>query len=92
MSRTYQGVDRYTKIALYIGNEDWNIGLELCGGMQHLACKTNYFIERIFPLIQRLCCRGESIPMEKSEILPEVTGLIAEIMKKTQPNENSLRH
>jgi hypothetical protein len=61
VGRTYQGVDGYTPIAAYIGNEGWNIGLELRAGTQHSACETNYFLERVFPRIQRLCCRGESV-------------------------------
>ena len=32
VSRTYQGVDGYTPIALYLGNEGWNLGLELRAG------------------------------------------------------------
>lgn len=55
VSRTYQGVDGYTPIALYLGNEGWNIGLELRAGSHHSALETEYFLERTFPRLERLC-------------------------------------
>jgi len=55
VSRTYQGVDGYTPIALYLGNEGWNIGLELRAGSHHSALETDYFLERAFPRLERLC-------------------------------------
>jgi len=54
VKRTYQGFDGYTPIAGYIGNEGWNIGLELRPGSQHSARETEYFYERLFPRIERL--------------------------------------
>jgi hypothetical protein len=54
VSRTYQGFDGYTPIAGYLGNEGWNIGLELRPGSRHSACETHYFYERLFPRIERL--------------------------------------
>lgn len=54
VGRTYQGVDGYTPIAAYLGNEGWNIGLELRPGVQHSAAETHYFLERIFPRAERL--------------------------------------
>jgi hypothetical protein len=55
VSRTYQGGDGYTPIALYLGNEGWNIGLELRPGSHHSGRKTEYFLERVFPRLERLC-------------------------------------
>lgn len=55
VSRTYQGVDGYTPIAAYLGNEGWNIGLELRAGKQHSAFETDHFLERVFPRLERLC-------------------------------------
>lgn len=55
VSRTYQGVDGYTPVALYVGNEGWNIGLELRAGSHHSALETEYFLERTFPRLERLC-------------------------------------
>jgi len=51
---TYQGVDGYTPIAAYLGNEGWCIGLELRPGVQHAARDTAYFLERILPRAVRL--------------------------------------
>ena len=61
VGRTYQGVDGYTPVAAYIGNEGWNIGLELRAGVQHSASDTDNFMERVFPRVQRLCHRGEHV-------------------------------
>ncbi len=55
VSRTYQGVDGYTPIALYLGNEGWNLGLELRAGSHHSALETEYFFERAFPRLRRVC-------------------------------------
>jgi hypothetical protein len=54
VSRTYQGIDGYTPIAAYLGNEGWNLGLELRPGKQHSAAETHFFLERLFSKIERL--------------------------------------
>jgi hypothetical protein len=54
VGRTYQGVDGYTPIAAYLGNEGWNIALELRPGVQHSASETHYTLERIFVRVERL--------------------------------------
>lgn len=54
VTRTYQGFDGYAPITGYIGNEGWNLGLELRPGAQHSASETEYFYERLFPRIERL--------------------------------------
>jgi hypothetical protein len=46
-------VDGYTPIAAYLGNEGWCIGLELRPGVQHSACETHYFLERVLPKTAR---------------------------------------
>jgi hypothetical protein len=61
VSRTYQGFDGYTPIAAYLGNEGWNIGLELRPGSRHSACETQYFYERAFPRIERLTKPDQSV-------------------------------
>ena len=50
VSRTYQGVDGYTPIAAYLGNEGWNIGLKLRAGSRHCA-----FVPRIERLVAHRC-------------------------------------
>jgi hypothetical protein len=69
VSRTYQGFDGYTPIAAYLGNEGWNIGLELRPGAQHSARKTEYFYERVFPRLERL------VPAHQPVLLREDSGL-----------------
>jgi len=61
VGRTYQGVDGYTPIAAYLGNEGWNIGLELRPGVQHSASETGYFLERIFPRAERLVAPEQAV-------------------------------
>ena len=68
VSRTYQGIDGYTPIAAYLGNEGWNIGLELRSGCQHSALETHYFYERLFPRLTRL------VPPEMPVLLREDSG------------------
>ena len=68
VSRTCQGFDGYTPIAAYLGNEGWNIGLELRPGSQHSARETDYFYERVFPRIERL------VPAQQPVLLREDSG------------------
>ncbi len=61
VGRTYQGVDGYAPIAAYLGNEGWNIGLELRPGVQHSALETEYFLERILPRAERLVAPDQAV-------------------------------
>jgi hypothetical protein len=61
VSRTYRGFDGYTPIAAYLGNEGWNIGLELRPGAQHSARETEYFYERVIPRIERLVTADQPV-------------------------------
>jgi hypothetical protein len=61
VSRTYQDFDGYTPIAAYLGNEGWGVGLELRPGSRHSAFETEYFLERVFPCVERLVARGEKV-------------------------------
>jgi hypothetical protein len=61
VSRTYQGVDGYTSIALCLGNEGWSLGLELRAGSHHSALETGYFLERAFPRLERLCASDAKV-------------------------------
>lgn len=72
VSRTYQGVDGYTPIAAYLGNEGWNIGLELRAGSQHSAFEADRFLERIFPRIERLVT--QRCPAEAKVLLRQDSG------------------
>lgn len=61
VSRTYQSVDGYTPIALYLGNDGWNVGLERRARSHHSALETEYFLERAFPLRERLCPKNAHV-------------------------------
>jgi len=61
VSRTYQGVDGYTPIAAYLGNEGWCVALELRPGSQHSALETHYFLERVLPRAQALVARHQAV-------------------------------
>jgi hypothetical protein len=54
VDRTYQGVDGYTPIAAYLGNEGWCLALELRPGSQHSALETHFFLERVLPRAREL--------------------------------------
>ena len=58
VDRTYQGVDGYTPIAAYLGNEGWGLALELRPGSQHSALETHYFLERVLPRAHELAPAG----------------------------------
>jgi len=58
VSRTYQGVDGYTPIAAYLGNEGWCLALELRPGSQHSALETHFFLERALPRARELVPAG----------------------------------
>jgi hypothetical protein len=61
VGRTYQGVDGYCPIAGYLGNEGWNVGLELRAGAWHCARQTEYFYERAFARVKRLVKPTEAV-------------------------------
>ena len=61
VGRTYQGVDGYTPIAAYLGNEGWCVGLELRPGVQHSALETHYFLERVLPRVRELAAREQAV-------------------------------
>lgn len=61
VSRTYQGVDGYTPIAAYLGNEGWNIGLELRRGSDHSSNNAEPFFEKTFRNTERLLAGKEPV-------------------------------
>jgi hypothetical protein len=63
VGRTYQGIDGYCPIACYLGNEGWNVGLELRAGTRHCASETEYFYERAFPRVKRLVKAAHDVLM-----------------------------
>jgi hypothetical protein len=65
VSRTYQGVDGYTPVAAYLGNEGWCIGLELRPGRWHSSLEIDYFLERLFPRVERLVAPSLAVLLRK---------------------------
>ncbi len=61
VSRTYQGNDGYTPIAAYLGNEGWNIGLELRAGSDHSAKNSAQFFSKAFERSQHLVAGKEPV-------------------------------
>lgn len=61
VSRTYQGVDGYTPIAAYLGNEGGCLALELRPGSQHSALETHYFLERVLPRAEALVAPAQAV-------------------------------
>jgi len=61
VSRTYQGVDGYTPIAAYLGNEGWCVALELRPGSQHSALETHYFLDRVLPRARELVVADQAV-------------------------------
>jgi hypothetical protein len=67
VGRTYQGVDGYTPIAAYLGNEGWSVGLELRSGTHHSALETEYFMERVFPRVRRLMAKRQDAVLWRAD-------------------------
>lgn len=82
VGRTYQGVDGYTPIAAYLGNEGWNIGLELRPGVQHSARETEYFLERIFPRAERLVAPDQAVLLRDDSGFDSARLLFAKAQEK----------
>lgn len=82
VSRTYQGFDGYTPIAAYLGNEGWNIGLELRPGSKHSASETNYFYERLFPRVERLVKADQPVLLRGDSGFDSAELLFAKMQEK----------
>jgi hypothetical protein len=82
VGRTYQGVDGYTPIAAYLGNEGWNIGLELRPGSQHSASETEYFYERLFPRIERLVKADQPVLLREDSGFDSARLLFAKALER----------
>jgi hypothetical protein len=54
VGRTYAGVDGYCPLAAYLGSGGWCLELALRPGTQHSACETEFNLESIIPMAQRL--------------------------------------
>lgn len=82
VGRTYQGVDGYTPIAAYLGNEGWNIGFELRAGTWHSAFETHYFYERLFPRVEQLVPVDEAVLMREDSAFDSAQLLFAKAQER----------
>ncbi len=63
MGRTYAGVDGYCPLAAYLGSHGFCLELALRPGVQHSAAETDFNLERVIPMAQRLSAAGPKAPI-----------------------------
>jgi Transposase DDE domain group 1 len=63
VGRTYAGVDGYCPLAAYLGSFGFCLELALRPGVQHSARETDFNLERVIPLAQRLSAVGPKAPI-----------------------------
>jgi len=63
VGRTYAGVDGYCPLAAYLGSYGFCLELALRPGVQHSTRETDFNLERVIPLAQRLSAAGPKAPI-----------------------------
>jgi len=63
VGRTYAGVDGYCPLAAYLGSHGFCLELALRPGVQHSASESDFNLERIIPMAQRLSAAGPQAPI-----------------------------
>ena len=63
VGRTYAGVDGYCPLAAYLGQHGYCLELALRPGVQHSAKETDFNLERVIPMAQRLSAAGSKAPI-----------------------------
>jgi len=63
VGRTYAGVDGYCPLAAYLGSYGYCLELALRPGVQHSARETDFNLERVVPMAQRLSQRERKAPI-----------------------------
>ena len=58
VGRTYAGVDGYCPLAAYLGSHGFCLELALRPGVQHSASETDFNLQRVIPMAQRLSAAG----------------------------------
>ena len=80
VGRTYAGVDGYCPLAAYLGAHGFCLELALRPGVQHSALETQYNLERVIPMAQRLSAAGPKAPiLVRKDSGFDSTGLMQEI-------------
>jgi hypothetical protein len=62
VGRTYASVDAYCRLVAYLGSHGIYMELALCPGVQHSAAETDFKLERVIPMAQRLSASGPKAP------------------------------
>ena len=63
VGRTYAGVDGYCPLAAYLGSHGFCLELALRPGVQHSASETDFNLQRVIPMAQRLSAQGPKAPL-----------------------------
>lgn len=63
VGRTYAGVDGYCPLAAYLGSHGFCLELALRPGAQHSASESDFNLERVIPMAQRLSAAGPKAPI-----------------------------
>ncbi len=63
VGRTYAGVDGYCPLAAYLGAHGFCLELALRPGVQHSASETDFNLQRLIPMAQRLSAAGPKAPI-----------------------------
>jgi hypothetical protein len=63
VGRTYTGVEGYCPLAAYLGSHGFCLELALRPGVQHSAAETDFNLERVIPMAQRLSAAGPQAPI-----------------------------
>jgi hypothetical protein len=63
VGRTYAGVDGYCPLAAYLGSHGFCLELALRPGVQHSASETDFNLQRVIPMAQRLSAAGPKAPL-----------------------------
>lgn len=63
VGRTYVGVDGYCPLAAYLGAHGFCLELALRPGVQHSVRETDFNLQRIVPMAQRLSAAGPKAPI-----------------------------
>ena len=63
VGRTYAGVDGYCPLAAYLGSHGFCLELALRPGVQHSAKESDFNLERVIPMAQRLSAAGPKAPL-----------------------------
>jgi hypothetical protein len=77
VGRTYAGVDGYCPLAAYLGSHGFCLELALRPGVQHSASETDFNLERVIPMAQRLSAAAHGAQLNAPILLRMDSGFDA---------------